>query len=357
MYFFRISRKRRAVFFITLVYLMSYFFNFSLNQAFAVGDLTEASVRLDRMALSSVASASDPILVVLKPTSTGTEDDLFVEFDPSGSTFTVDATAANITSITSGIPTTYQGETLTAMTGLGATALASSGDDVTFDIGDLTVGSLYGFFITGGVTNPSSGGTVEIQMTTRTAADAAIDLKATAVDIVTAAADQITVTASVTPSFNFALSANTIALGDQSASAADTGAITIDIDTNAGNGWVAWALSANTYLNSASTSDQINTQGTVNDAPTDYAAGTEFYQLDIQVTNGTGSGTPSVDAEYDGDADTGGTFSTSYEEIAISTGPGTDDGITFTVLSAVSALNEAADDYTDTLTVIGAGNF
>ena len=169
--------------------------------------------------------------------------------------------------------------------------------------------------------------------------------------------DLIAVTASVVPTFNFALSGNSIALGDLSTSAVTSGNVTIDIDTNAANGWIAFTKSANAGLVSTVMGDEIDTQGTVNDAPTDYVASSEFYQLDVTVSNGTGPGTPSIDAEYDGDADTGGTFSSTYEEIAISTGPGDSDGITFNVRAAASTVNEAADDYADTLTVVGAGSF
>jgi hypothetical protein len=110
-------------------------------------------------------------------------------------------------------------------------------------------------------------------------------------------------------------------------------------------------------LNSASTSDQINTQGSIDGAPTAYSSGVEHYQLDADVTNGTGSGTPSAAAEYTGTGGSGGTFSTTYQEIATSTGPGDNDGITYTVYAAASATQKAADDYTDTLTIVGAGNF
>lgn len=343
---------------ISIILIALFVVNFVLFRYFAVethaAELTEASVRLGRMQVSQLASSTNPILIVAKPTTTATEAQSYITFAAG---FSVDTTASNITVSTSGIPSTYQGESLTAWPGIGSAASAVSGQNVTVASSDLTAGTLYGYYITGGITNPSSGGTVEITINTRTSVPAVIDTKAVAVDIVASGADLITVTANVTPTFNFALSGNTIALGDLSISSVTSGNITIDVDTNAGNGWIAWTKSSTGYLNSATTSDHIDTQGTVNDAPTTYSAGSEFYNLDVTVSNGTGSGTPSIDAEYDGDSTSGGTLSTTFEEIAISDGPGDSDGITFNIRAAASAVNEAADDYTDTLTVVGAANF
>jgi hypothetical protein len=347
------SRRRVAIILIAVFTVNFVLYRFLIPQTQAA-ELTEASVRLNRMDVSQLASSTDPILIVMKPTSTATEAQSYITFAGG---FTVNGTPANITVSTTSLPSTYQGETLTSWPGIGSAATAVSGQNVTVASSDLTPGTLYGYYITGGVTNPSSGGTVEITLNTRTSAPAVIDTKAVAVDIVANDTDQITVTAAVTPTFNFALSGNSIALGDLSTSAVTSGNVTIDIDTNAGNGWIAWAKSATGYLASATTGDHIDSSGTVNDAPTDYSSGIEFYNLDVTVSNGTGSGTPSIDAEYDGDSDTGGTLSTSYEEIAISTGPGDSDGITFNIRAAASVVNESADDYTDTLTVIGAANF
>jgi len=307
------------------------------------------------MDVSALASGTDPILIVIKPASTATENDIRVTF---GSGFTVNGTPANITTTTSGIPTTYQGESLVAFPNVGSAATAVTGQIV--DIGatsEMTAGTLYGFFITGGITNPSSAAQKEITLTTRTSGPANIDTKTVVVNIVADNTDQVAVTASVPGSFNFALSGNTIALGDLSTSTTTSGNVTVDIDTNAGNGWIAWTRSTNTYLGSAATSDQINTQGTIDAAPTAYSTGVEHYQLDADITNGTGPGTPTANAEYTGSGGSGGTFSTTYQEIASSTGPGDNDGITYAVYAAASAINEAADDYTDTLTIVGAGNF
>lgn len=348
-----ITRRKISIILIALFVVNFVLFNYFLPQVQAA-ELTEASMRLDRTDVNHLATTTDYILVVAKPTTTATEASLQVTFAAG---FTVDGTPANVTISTASLPSTYQGEALSAWPGVGSAATAVASQVVTIASSDLTPGTLYGFKITGGITNPGSAGEKINTITTRTSAPATIDTKNIAVDIVANDTDLVTVNADVNATFNFALSANSIELGDLSTSAVTSGNITIDVDTNANSGWVAFTKSTNQGLLSATTSDEIDSQGTVNDAPTDFAAGTEFYQLDITVSNGTGGGTPSVDAEYDGDADTGGTFSSTYEEIAISTGVGDSDGITYTVLAAASTINEAADDYTDTLYVVGAGNF
>ncbi len=349
------NHKRIIALYVIAFYAVTFVFQTFLLKKVEAVDLTEASVRLDRMDVSHLATVTDPIVVFAKIASTATEASVKLTF---GSGFTVNGTPSNVT-IDNGCSqgASFQGESATDWPGTSTAATAVSGQDVTISSSDLTPATYYSFCITGGVTNPGSGGTKEITITTQTSGPAAIDTKTVAVDIVSDNADQVTVTAAVPASFNFALAENAITLGDLSTTATVTDNVAIDVDTNAGNGWHAWVKSANAALNSASTSDAVNTQGTVDAAPTAYSTGVEHYQLDIDVTNGTGSGTPSADAEYTGTGGSGGTLTTAYTTIATSTGPGTDDGITFTIYAAASAINEAADDYTDTLTIIGAGNF
>jgi hypothetical protein len=357
----RLNYRKFVALVVLCIYLSSYFFNvpFQFLKLTHAVDLTEAAVRLDRMDVSHVATTTDPIVVFAKITSTATEDTVKITF---ASGFTVDSTPANITvSKTCSQGATLQGEAATDWPPTGTTAATSvSGQNVTIDSDDLTPGTLYSFCITGGITNPGSAGEKEITITTQTSGAAAIDTKTVAVDIVSDNADQVSVSANVTPTFNFALSGNSIVLGDLSTSTTTTGNITVDIDTNAGNGWQAWVKSTNAGLLSASTSDQIDTQGTLDDDPTAYGAGNEHYQAFVTVTNGTGAGTPSAANEYNnGESDDGrgGSLTTAYSSIATSTGVGSNDGITFKVYAAASSINEAADDYTDTLTIIGAGNF
>lgn len=321
--------------------------------------LTEAAIRLDRMGGGVAAnSTTAKILVVFKPTSTATEGKLVITW-PTSSAFVSSATDADHTSTTSGIPSTYQGEALVAVTTLGTPGAETSGV-VTYTTGDLTPGTLYGFYVTGGITNPSTGnaGTHSVTIATTTAADAAIDSQTVAVDTLSSATgDQVTVTATVPPTFNFAIADSAIALGTLSSSAISTNAMTsaIDVDTNAANGYVAFIRSegaANT-LASASTSDAISSTNT--GSPVTCSSGSECYVVDAAVS---GTGAPTT--EYDGDGTTsGGVIPTSptYDEMVTATAPVNNDAITLTAIVAISALNEAATDYTDTWEVVGAGNF
>lgn len=317
-------------------------------------NFTEASMRLDRM---MVSITDNNILVVAKPATTETEGKVKVNFATG---FTVDSTPANVTVSTSGLPSTYQGESLTSWPGIGTAATAVSGQLVTFASTELTVGTLYGFFITAGIDNPGSAGEKENAITTTTAADATIDTSNVAVRIITD--DQIVITATVPPTFNFTLGANsdTFTSDLSSSSVVSTNGVTVTIVTNASNGWIAWLRSANTSLDSATTGEVIEKTGTVDDSPSTLSAGTDGYVLDVDLTtdSGTGDGTVSIDAEYLGaDTSSGGTPSATHEEIARSTGTTDGDVVTLIARAAITAVKAAADDYTDTWTVVGAGNF
>lgn len=334
--------------------------------------LTEASIRLTRMSASVAASASNPILVVVKPATTATEATVKLTIpDSTSNAFTVSTTASDFTTTTTGIPSTYQGETLTAWPTIGSPASSSSDGGastvVTFSSGDLTPGTLYGFYITGGITNPTTGnaGTKIIGIATQATGPVVIDSNDVAVDVTATNADQVTLYATVSATFNFALSANTMSMDALSTSARAYGEVTVDIDTNAGNGWAAWMRSEGgaATLASAATGDSISSTNT--GSPVTASIGSKGYVVDVGVTNGTGAGTPNVTTEYDGGTDdaangsstAGGVISTTYEEIANSDGPGSDDGITLESVVTISAVTEAGSDYTDTWEVVGAGNF
>ncbi|MEX0649951.1 MAG: hypothetical protein WD200_03045, partial [Candidatus Andersenbacteria bacterium] len=155
---------------------------------------TEASMRLDRM---KVSITDNDILIVAKPATTATEDHTDIVFSAG---FGVDSTASNITVTTTGIPSTYQGESLTAWPGIGTEASGVSGQVVTVDSDDLTPGTLYGFLITAGIDNPGSPGSDLVQVIrTETGANAEIDSSSIAVAVISE--DQITISATVPPTF------------------------------------------------------------------------------------------------------------------------------------------------------------
>jgi hypothetical protein len=198
-------------------------------------------------------------------------------------------------------------------------------------------------------------------MTTQITGPATLDSTVVAVDITTTNADQVTVTATVGSSFNFALNSNSLSLGALTTGSVSTGNVTVDIDSNAENGWIAWMRSegAAATLASASTGDSIASTGTVNGAVETATAGTENYIVDVAgAQGGSSNGSLTIGAEYDGNGTTtGGTLDTTYQQIAQSTGQALNDTLTLTAIAAISTLTQAATDYTDTWEVIGAGNF
>lgn len=313
---------------------------------------TVAYLKLDRMKASTATGGT----VCAKPATTATEADVQVTF-PTG--FTVNGTASNWTVTTTNLPSGA-----TAWAGI-TTATAVSSQTVTFPSNDLTVGTLYcfNFAASSTLTTSSAGSSKTGTITTRTSGPATIDTTSYATAVISD--DQVVVSATVPPIFTFALSGNTDSFSSNlsSSSVTSTSGVTTTVSTNATSGWVQWVKSANAALSSSAASSSIATAGTVDNAPTDLASATG-YVLDVDVTtdSGTGSGTVTqasgYGAEYNGTNSTsGGTLSTTFQPIAASDGTTDGDVLTLTERAKVTAIQPAATDYTDTLTVIAAGRF
>ena len=316
------------------------------NNVFAA-PLTQTFVRFDRMKTSTATTGT----VCAKPATAGTEASVDVTF-PTGytlgafGTFTVNTT--NLAWPTGG----------TAWVGIN-TATAVASQTVTFPSGDLTVGTLYCFnwTNTAAVTTKSSAtssnsGTI----TTKTSAPATIDTGD--YSTATISDDQIVVTAAVPQAFAFALSGNTDALGTLSTASVGTSPTprTVTVNTNAKNGWMVWAKDANTGLTSAGASKTIasTTPGT----NSTLSAGTEGYNTGVTQSQVGGSGTITIATPFNGSAlGQGGGLDTSLRSIASSNGTADTAVLTLKNNVAINATTAAATDYTDTITVIGAGLF
>jgi hypothetical protein len=302
-----------------------------------------AYMRADRMK----ASTTTNVLIVIKPVTVGTEAKIVVTF---ASGYTV---AASPTINTSNLPAG-----VTALPGtLSATG---SGQVVTITgVTDLSVGTSYGFNIATGITNGTAGEKINT-ITSRTSGDVDIDSSRVAVRVVSD--DQIVITASIPPTLLFTLSGNTDTFTTDlsPSSIVSTTGKTVTIGTNANNGYIVWAKSANAALSSATTSESIATAGSIDAAPTTLSTGSDGYVLDVDLTtdSGTGTGTVTIDPEYNGaTTSAGGTLSTSFQPIASANGTTDSDVLTLYARATISAVKAAADDYTDTLTIVGAGNF
>ncbi len=310
-------------------------------------DLGKTTVRFDRMQISTQTTGT----VCAQPTSTATEADVQVTF-PTGYTL---GSAANFTVNTTNLAWPTGGTAWPSI----ATATNVTGQVVTFPSGDLTVGTLYCFNWTNAaaVTVKSSATSSNTgSVTTRTNAPANIDTAGYSTASITN--DQITVTATVPSTFSFALSGNTDALGTLSTSSVTTSPTprTATVDTNAKNGWAVWAKDANTGLASASASYTIGS--TTPGTNSTLVAGTQGYNTGITSTQGGGSGTITVAAPFVGTAaGQGGGLDTSFRTLASSNGTASAAVLTIKNNVAISGITAAASDYTDTITIIGAGLF
>ncbi len=327
------------------------FANPSSVEAVAAG---EVYMRCDRM--KAATDPGDCLVVFTTSATSATETTIKITLDTEWVSAThFSATAGNYTVSTSGLPAG-----VTAMPGI-ATADNVTGNTIRFPVTAMADSTAYGFFITGSglIANPAASTTIVHTVFTRTGADAATaDTKDIAVPVI--ADDQIAVTATVAPTFTFVFGNNSQSLGTLSSASVISGSGTgITITSNAPNGWFAWTKSANAGLTSANASKTIATSGSIDAATTTLSPGTEGYVLDVDITTDAGSGgTVDIDAEYEGDTTSkGGTLSTSFQLIASSGGTANGDIITLIPRVAISGVTPSASDYTDTLTVVGAGRF
>ncbi|MBU6389083.1 hypothetical protein KGQ71_01060 [Patescibacteria group bacterium] len=301
--------------------------------------------------VASGTAASGNILVIAQPATSTTAQNVVITF---ASGYTVATGAGAITISTSGLPSTYNGASVVAWPSV-ANGTAS-GQVVTFSTSGgsaLSTSTVYGFWITAGITNPSSPGQY-LNTVSVTTGDT------TQIATYVLSDNTITITATVPPIFSLTMGGNTDAFtGNLSPTAIVlTTGQTATIATNAAQGWTAWMKSQNQALKSATT-------GSGNDIPSVSAgslqtlsSGTPAYALAVSSTHASGTGTITVSTAYSGNGTTqGGALTAGFTQIAKSTGTASADVVTLKELAAISATTGAATDYTDMLTVIAAGNF
>lgn len=316
-------------------------------QAANAAPLSKVFVRFDRMKVSTATTGT----VCATPSSTATEAAVQVVF-PTGYTL---GSAANFTVNTTNLAWPTGGTAWPSIN----TATNVTSQTVTFPSGDLTAGTLYCFNWTNSaaVTVKGSATTSNLgSVTTRTSAPADIDSESYATASITD--DQIVVSATVPSIFSFALSGNTDALGTLSTSAVTSSPTprTATVNTNAKNGWMVWARDANTGLTSASASNTIasTTPGTNSTLST----GAVGYNTGVTQTQAGGSGTVTIATPFvGGSTGRGGGLDTSLRALATSTGTADTAVLTLTNNVTIAPTTAAATDYTDTITVVGAGLF
>ncbi len=329
--------------------------------------LTNTYLRLNRMksgtatsfrlVFTNITAATNSVVVDFNGTDTGTARWTDAANGPgligaSGSQVSSIATCPGETS-TTGIPGTLtpssSGSTITVATS--STMSASTAYCV-----DLTFASA--------VTTPTTAAEYHPTVTTKTGGSAT-DSTNIALRIITG--DQVTVNATVPPTFNFVLSGTTdnFTANLSTSSTISTTGTTITLTTNAPNGWVVWARDLNSSggkgaLNSATASNYKITSSTAIGAASHAAsAGVEDYGLGVTInTDAGGGGTVSLDAAYDGTSTKLGTLDPAIlRPIASANGTANGDIINLNERAMVAGQTPAASDYTDTITFVGAGRF
>lgn len=233
------------------------------------------------------------------------------------------------------------------LTAAGATSIVTVSS-----VGALTSGQSYCFNLTSAsaVTNPTSAGQSTVTITD------ASDTSTLAIDVISASpGDAVTVSATVPPSFTLALGGSTDAFtANLSSSVYEiTSGVTATINTNAASGWGLWAEDSNnpSGLHSASEAHTIASVATGSNSNFITDENSEAYGLGVTTANAT---TNYADA---GGHTGGGLSYNTFNEIASSASPASNATATIKELADISSTTPAAQDYSDVITVVGAGSF
>lgn len=356
---FMIKHKRFLV--IASVLVLSF-----LSPALASAtQLTQTSVSLGRLGIS--ASTGNNMLVTFKLNTTPTSVAKVAVSFPSGFTLT----AGTPTPTTTGFPNTPA--SITAPPGTLTSSVTSSGAGAggSIVVSGLTSASLnsttlYGFYIpTGSITNPSTAGQYSLTVSSENSSGTPIDTTTATVYIFGSSSnqDQVVVNASVSPNFSFSLSANTDTVPKVDSTTIQTSpGVTMTVGTNSPLGYTAYVKSANDSLTSATNPGTPITTGTFDGTPDTVTAGTTNYGF--VPSTGTACSSCTGALTYDGefavsDGTHAGSFapSSAFASFVSRNGYTNADQITLKERVAVATTVGYANDYTDTLTIVAAGNF
>lgn len=316
-------------------------------------------------ATPSAAAGSEASVVLVIPTDGGATD------------FTVNSTAANWIVDSNNLPS---GATFwPGMTSGTTHATTVAGHTITFPSTALTSGTQYCFHITGTSTLTNGSATTAVNITggtlfTQTSAPATINQTNWSTAVITD--NTITVSAVVPPNFSISLSANADAFTGNldPGNIVSTTGVNVSFTTNAVGGWIAWAKDANTGLFSTTANYTIPSGLTIagvqqyasGHAAFDLTAGNEGYNMVVSLVTPNPSGcTEHLDPAFwsNTDAAAGGFLNTNFVPIGACTrdtaAPGTDDGDTILLKeqATIRGGTPAGSDYSDVISVVGAGNF
>lgn len=238
-----------------------------------------------------------------------------------------------------------------------ASGNAGTGVITLASVSALTGGQSYCFVLgnssgTNAVTNPTSANPYSVSLVLGS------DTATVGIDVI--ANDQITVSATVLPSFTMALGGSTDSLGTLSSGAVNVSTgVTVTVNTNASYGWNLFGYDTNAGLVSATASKTI--AWTTPGGTDTLSNGSEGYVTGIPaagITQGTGVGTTSAVAPYNSNGTTTGSgLDGNLRKVATSTGTAGNAIVTLKELASIAGTTPAAADYADTLTLVGAGTF
>jgi len=201
---------------------------------------------------------------------------------------------------------------------------------------------------TSAVTNPTTASSYSVTI------NDSVDSITVELNVLTAGANQYTVSATVAPTFTMALNATSDTFNPNNLSASSTtvtaNGVKTTISTNAADGWFVWAEDLNNGLKSASTGVTIPSVASGSNYNFSTHTGTPGYGLGVTADNTT-------NYAYGGGTTGGALSNSTYYEIATNNAPAA--GVQFYTyeLANISATTPSGNDYTDTITEIGAGSF
>jgi hypothetical protein len=326
----------------------------ALYPAFAhAGNLSNTYVRLNRMA---AATATSFRVVFTTTASPGSVNQVKIDFTT--------AWTGSVSASQSASSGSCAAETsATALPGtLAATGDATNKSVTITGVTSLSASTAYCVDLTNAsaVTTPAVGSYYVTVATQNTGTP--IDTSKVNIPIVSN--DSITVTASVPPLFTFALDANSTAFTTDLSPGTKqvTTPRTVTVNTNAKTGWVAWLRDGNASvgLHSTGVNYTINptTAGTA--VNVDTAPNTEQYVWGVTASSQVeGVGATSLVTAYDatGGTNEGSGVDANYRQIASGSGTAQNAVLTLAAAATIYPITPAASDYSDTIQVIGAGNF
>ena len=240
-----------------------------------------------------------------------------------------------------------------AATGVTASAPSWSTPTLTFTTTSLSATTQYCAIIsaTGGfiATNPSAAGVYSVQITAGSIS------QIVGVDVI--ASDTYSVTGTIAPTFTMSLPGSDSFTGNLSSTAVtSTTGVTVTINTNAATGWFLWAADSQQGLYSTQQLKQIPSVAAGSNANMTTNIGSEKYALGV--TSATSGAATTAYADAGGTTGGGLTSAaTGFNEIATGTVPYANDYVVVKELADISATTPPATDYSDTVTLVGAGSF